>query len=283
MNERSSSSPGAAPLDARAVAAIPERRDRHRRRRRSRPRPCRRAHPGRPRSATSTRSARTGSAWAKQHATIQRHPTDKNATDTELAVAFAAGMNPLADRHGRRRRRPARPHARRDRRARSAGADEHPARSSAGGAASTSKSCTGPARSRSELATLGATRSAKPDLAAGDARAVHRRHDLRDPMAARTGRARSARRPRSEQRRDRPDIELAISTGILTVFVDPRPPATEPAHEASLATVSVALVATLATRARGCGDDTDMPAATTDDANGDHRRAAATDGTPARP
>ena len=35
-----------------------------------------------------------GLAWAKQHATIQRHPIDKNATDTELAVAFAAGMNP---------------------------------------------------------------------------------------------------------------------------------------------------------------------------------------------
>ena len=33
-------------------------------------------------------------AWAKQHATIQRHPIDKDATDTELAVAFAAGMNP---------------------------------------------------------------------------------------------------------------------------------------------------------------------------------------------
>jgi thiamine pyrophosphokinase len=35
-----------------------------------------------------------GLAWAKQHATIQRHPIDKNATDTELAVVFAAGMNP---------------------------------------------------------------------------------------------------------------------------------------------------------------------------------------------
>jgi thiamine pyrophosphokinase len=35
-----------------------------------------------------------GLAWAKQHATIQRHPLDKDATDTELAVAFAAGMNP---------------------------------------------------------------------------------------------------------------------------------------------------------------------------------------------
>jgi thiamine pyrophosphokinase len=35
-----------------------------------------------------------GLAWAQQHATIQRHPIDKAATDTELAVAFAAGMNP---------------------------------------------------------------------------------------------------------------------------------------------------------------------------------------------
>jgi thiamine pyrophosphokinase len=35
-----------------------------------------------------------GLAWAQQHATIQRHPIDKDATDTELAVAFAAAMNP---------------------------------------------------------------------------------------------------------------------------------------------------------------------------------------------
>ena len=35
-----------------------------------------------------------GLAWATQHATIERHPIDKDATDTELAVAFAAGMNP---------------------------------------------------------------------------------------------------------------------------------------------------------------------------------------------
>ncbi|HWM20479.1 MAG TPA: thiamine diphosphokinase [Ilumatobacteraceae bacterium] len=35
-----------------------------------------------------------GLAWAEQHATIQRHPIDKDATDTELAVAFAARMNP---------------------------------------------------------------------------------------------------------------------------------------------------------------------------------------------
>ena len=35
-----------------------------------------------------------GLAWAQQHATIQRHPIDKDATDTELAVGFAAGMNP---------------------------------------------------------------------------------------------------------------------------------------------------------------------------------------------
>jgi thiamine pyrophosphokinase len=36
----------------------------------------------------------TGLAWAEQHATIQRHPVDKDATDTELALAFAAAMNP---------------------------------------------------------------------------------------------------------------------------------------------------------------------------------------------
>jgi thiamine pyrophosphokinase len=35
-----------------------------------------------------------GRAWAEEHATISRHPADKNETDTELAVAFAAGMAP---------------------------------------------------------------------------------------------------------------------------------------------------------------------------------------------
>jgi len=33
-------------------------------------------------------------AWAEAHATIARHPADKDATDTELALAFAADMNP---------------------------------------------------------------------------------------------------------------------------------------------------------------------------------------------
>jgi thiamine pyrophosphokinase len=35
-----------------------------------------------------------GLAWAKDHATIARHPTDKAQTDTELALAFAADMQP---------------------------------------------------------------------------------------------------------------------------------------------------------------------------------------------
>jgi thiamine pyrophosphokinase len=35
-----------------------------------------------------------GLAWAEEYATIARHPTDKNDTDTELALAFAADMNP---------------------------------------------------------------------------------------------------------------------------------------------------------------------------------------------
>lgn len=35
-----------------------------------------------------------GLAWAEAHATIARHPTDKDQTDTELALAFAADMNP---------------------------------------------------------------------------------------------------------------------------------------------------------------------------------------------
>ncbi len=35
-----------------------------------------------------------GLAWAEEYATIARHPTDKDRTDTELALAFAADMNP---------------------------------------------------------------------------------------------------------------------------------------------------------------------------------------------
>ncbi len=37
----------------------------------------------------------TGLNWAARHATIDRHPPDKEQTDTELALAFAAAMNPL--------------------------------------------------------------------------------------------------------------------------------------------------------------------------------------------
>jgi len=35
-----------------------------------------------------------GLSWARQHTTVAQHPTDKNSTDTELALAFAADMNP---------------------------------------------------------------------------------------------------------------------------------------------------------------------------------------------
>lgn len=35
-----------------------------------------------------------GLAWAEEHATISRHPADKDQTDTELALAFAAEMSP---------------------------------------------------------------------------------------------------------------------------------------------------------------------------------------------
>ena len=35
-----------------------------------------------------------GLAWAEEHATIARHPTDKDRTDTELALAVAADMSP---------------------------------------------------------------------------------------------------------------------------------------------------------------------------------------------
>lgn len=36
----------------------------------------------------------SGLAWAARNATIDRHPSDKDATDTELALAFAAAMDP---------------------------------------------------------------------------------------------------------------------------------------------------------------------------------------------
>ena len=35
-----------------------------------------------------------GLAWAQEHATISRHPADKDRTDTELALSFAAAMLP---------------------------------------------------------------------------------------------------------------------------------------------------------------------------------------------
>jgi thiamine pyrophosphokinase len=37
---------------------------------------------------------KAGLAWAKAHATIDRHPVDKDRTDTELALAMAADLNP---------------------------------------------------------------------------------------------------------------------------------------------------------------------------------------------
>ena len=36
----------------------------------------------------------SGLAWASEHTTIVRHPVDKPATDTELAVAHAASLAP---------------------------------------------------------------------------------------------------------------------------------------------------------------------------------------------
>ena len=45
-------------------------------------------------SATSTRCRTTGSRWAARNASIDRHPTDKDSTDTELALALAATFDP---------------------------------------------------------------------------------------------------------------------------------------------------------------------------------------------
>lgn len=35
-----------------------------------------------------------GLAWASEHTTVVRHPVDKAATDTELAISYAAGLGP---------------------------------------------------------------------------------------------------------------------------------------------------------------------------------------------
>jgi thiamine pyrophosphokinase len=37
---------------------------------------------------------KAGLTWAKAHATIDRHPADKDRTDTELALRMAANLNP---------------------------------------------------------------------------------------------------------------------------------------------------------------------------------------------
>ena len=63
-----------------------------------------------------------GLAWASEHAEVVRHPVDKAATDTELAIAHAATFAPGAHPARRRPGRSPRPRHRRARRARRAGA-----------------------------------------------------------------------------------------------------------------------------------------------------------------
>ena len=208
-----------------------------------------------------------GLAWAKHHATIQRHPIDKNATDTELAVAFAAGMNPsrivMVAGGGDRL----------DHTLAAIGALGAPVLTSVpliecwwGG--QYLQVVHGPARVtiRTADATMPSD-SRNADLVAGDARAVHRRHAVRDPMAARTGRARSARRSRSEQRRDRPGHRAR------DLDRDPHRVRRSPAagEEPAMRRVTRCVAADRNASARcsrrcswPAADDTDSPAATTD-------------------
>ena len=173
---------------------------------------------------------RGGLGLGEQHATIQRHPIDKNATDTELAVAFAAEDESGAGRHGGRQRRPARPHARRDRGARSARADERPARRVlVGWPVPPGRPRTGPGVDPDGHDPGTGTRISLL--------AMHGpctgRHAVGDPMAARPGRARATRRSRSQQRRDRTRTFASspMSTGIVTVFVPgPASRVAEPRH-----------------------------------------------------
>ena len=216
-----------------------------------------------------------GLAWAKQHATIQRHPIDKDATDTELAVAFAAGMNPARVVMV------------------AGGGDRLDHTLAAIGALGASVLTSvpliecwwggqylqvvhGPARVSIRTATsVGATRPGvrDADLAAGDARAVHRRHVVGHAMAARPGRAQAARRSRSEQHRDR------IGRRGLALDRDPHRVRRSTARvgEPAMRRVTrrrIALGATLASVLVACGGRL------VDVAVGDHRRLAATDGPP---
>ena len=207
---------GAAPLDARAVAAIP-------------------SHAiviaadgglDHARAAGLTPAgligdldsvSEEGLAWAKQHATIQRHPIDKDATDTELAVAFAAGMNPA-------------------RVVMVAGGGDRldhtlAAIGALGATVLTSVPLVecwwggqylqvvhGPARVSIRTATSGHLPGLRDaDLTAGHARAVHRRHVVGHPMATRPDGAQTAGRSRSQQHRDR-----------IRTSRSPSPPASSP-------------------------------------------------------
>ena len=175
-----------------------------------------------------------GLAWARQHATIQRHPIDKDATDTELAVAFAAGMNPsrivMVAGGGDRL----------DHTLAAIGALGAPGLTSVpliecwwGG--QYLQVVHGPARVSIRTATFPGTSSG---TSSGTSAGAETRISLLAMHGLCTGVTLSGTRWPLERAELGPlvghglsnvaigrDIELAISTGILTVFVDPPPPA----------------------------------------------------------
>ncbi len=83
-----------------------------------------------------------GLDWAEANASIQRHPPDKEHTDTELALLTAADLNPARAHPGLGRWRSTRPHVRRDRRPRWPAPSPASRRSRGGGANGASWCCT---------------------------------------------------------------------------------------------------------------------------------------------
>ena len=205
---------GAAPLDRRAVAAVPAGADR------SSPPTAGSTTPAPPGSTPTVLvgdldsiSRRRAGAGRREHAEVERHPVDKTATDTELALAHAAR------RCSRARvllvagaRRPPRPRPRRARRPRRAGARPASPRSRRGGAPT---SCASPA----------------PD---GRSTLDRRRRARRSRCSRCTGRATASRSPAPAGRSPTPTLGPLVGLGVSQRgrprrrSASPSPPASSP-------------------------------------------------------
>ena len=139
-----------------------------------------------------------GLAWATEHVEVVRHPVDKAATDTELAIAHAATYEPSRILLVAGPGRPPRPRHRRARRARRARARAASPRWRRGGATTSCTWSTPPTRS-SSTCPPGPCSRCSPCTGRRAGVTVSWR-----PLAADRPRPRPARRPRRQQRR-RPD------------------------------------------------------------------------------